>query len=121
MDYENGVKFAFNFSIFAGDGIARASSEIVVLGSKGMMKPEGGKVAVYKNSGGGVRMVEAETGTDRQKQDGTYRQYLAFRDSIRTGKQPVCDGEAGKEAAKIGLLAQKSIEERRIVSWSEMA
>ena len=120
MDYENGVKFAFNFSIFALGAMARASSETVVLGSEGMLKPEGGKVALYKKKGGPVKMVEAETATDRQPQDGTYRQYLAFRDSIRTGKQPVCDGEAGKQAAKIGLLAEKSIHERRAVNWNEL-
>jgi UDP-N-acetylglucosamine 3-dehydrogenase len=119
MDYENGVKFGFDFSILAGDGAARASSQMIVLGTDGMMQPEGGKVAIYRKSGP-PKQVEVERGTDRARQDGTYRQYLAFADSIRTGKQPVCDGEAGKQAAKIGLLAEKSIRERKVVSWNDL-
>jgi hypothetical protein len=51
---------------------------------------------------------------------GTYREYLAFANSIRTGAKPLVSGQVGKEAIKIALLAEKSLRERRIMSWNDL-
>ena len=55
MDYENGVKFAFNFSIFASGSIARASSEMMVLvvGYAEAGRREGSRLQEQRRSGKG--------------------------------------------------------------------
>ena len=51
---------------------------------------------------------------------GTYRQSVAFLDSVRTGRKPVCDGQVGREVIHISLLGEKSVRERRVVRWDEL-
>jgi len=46
-------------------------------------------------------------------------QLQAFVDSVRTGRKPLVDGEAGKNAILIPLMAQKAIDEKRIVTRKE--
>ena len=50
---------------------------------------------------------------ERDLDEGTYRLALAFLDSIRTGRKPVCDGNVGREAIRTSLLAEQSLRERR--------
>ena len=62
----------------------------------------------------GARQVGAD------QDAGTYREYLAFANSIRTGAQPFSNGQTAKQVLKISLLAEKSIRERRIVTWNDL-
>jgi predicted dehydrogenase len=57
-------------------------------------------------------------GTDEDA--GTQREWLAFLESVRTGKQPIASGHVGKEAIRIPLMAEKSIRERRIVNYADL-
>ena len=51
---------------------------------------------------------------------GTDLMYREFAESLRTGKRPLVDGEEAKKVLKIALLAEKSIRERRIVTWNDL-
>ena len=58
---------------------------------------------------------EATLSPERQNSP-EYRQLVAFEEAVRTGRQPLNAVEVGRDAAKISLLAQKSIDVRRPVS-----
>lgn len=49
-----------------------------------------------------------------------YLSIKSFVDNVREGRKPVLDGRAGKQALRIPLLAQKSMDEHRVVSWKEL-
>jgi predicted dehydrogenase len=129
IDYENGVKFTFNFCLF-GDNAGPFARQMVLAGTGGLMQPEGKQgVSIRKKGIKDPRMFEAaestpnaitarEAGPDQDL--GTYRQYLAFARSIRTGEAPRVSGQVGKDAVKISLLAEKSLRERRVVSWNDL-
>ena len=129
IDYENGVKFTFNFCLFAQNAgpVARL---MVLAGAKGILETtternrlsiwrEGAKPEWIDAAGSAPNAINArESGPDQDI--GTYREYLAFANSIRTGEKPMVSGEVGKEAIKISLLAEKSLRERRIVTWNDL-
>lgn len=127
IDYENGVKFHFGFSLFASS-MGDKGRALLLIGSEGTMEYDAGKII--------VRMKGAKPETIQPRDEmadaigsanigsgldnGTFRQFLAFRDCIRTGRQPVASGQVGKDAIKMSLLAEKSLRERRIVTWGDL-
>lgn len=129
VDYENGVKFTFNFCLF-GDNAGPVARQMVLAGTGGLMQPEGRQtVSIRKKGVKEPRMLDAadsapsaitarEAGPDQDL--GTYRQHVAFARSIRTGEAPLVTGQVGKEAIKISLLAEKSLRERRTVTWNDL-
>jgi predicted dehydrogenase len=129
IDYENGVKFTFNFCLY-GQAAGPVARLMVLAGTTGILETttERNKVSIWKQ-GAKPELIDAagsapsaitarESGPDQDT--GTYRQYLAFANSIRTGEKPLVSGEVGKEAIKISLLAEKSLRERRIVTWNDL-
>ena len=127
IDYENGAKVAFQFCIFAPNA-GPATRHMTLIGEAGNLQSEIGKLVLRKKAGQ-VQDVEIsrtlpQTATSTQAgpdQDvGTFRQLLAFADSIRTGAKPFCDGATAKQVLKISLLAEKSLRERRIVTWDDL-
>jgi predicted dehydrogenase len=130
IDYENGVKFTFNFCLYGQAAGAPVARLMVLAGTQGIMQTtaERNKVSIRKQ-GAKEQLIDAggsapsainkrESGPDQDA--GTYREYLAFANSIRTGEKPLVSGEVGKEAIKISLLAEKSLRERRIVTWNDL-
>ncbi len=129
IDYENGVTFTFNFCLYGANAGPNVSRQMVLAGTTGIMQPEGKQVSVRRQKGGAAKVYDPkdsapdvitarEVGPDQDT--GTYREYLAFANSIRTGAKPLVNGQVGKEAIKISLLAEKSLRERRIVSWNDL-
>jgi hypothetical protein len=85
------------------------------------MFPENEKIAVRKREGGVARYVdvtepEAKVAVDRE----TYYQYQTFAKNLRSGTPPAVGAEAGKLAAKIMLLAERSLREHRITKWTDL-
>jgi predicted dehydrogenase len=128
IEYENGVKVDFGFCLFAPNS-GPSGREIIVIGSEGTMQPVAGKIALRKRTGGDPTMIDPKDSTPaavgsrpvgKDEDSGSYRQLLAFVDSIRTGRPPFCSGEVGREAMRISLLAEKSVRERRVVGWGEL-
>jgi len=128
IEYENGVKVDFGFSLF-GQNSGPAGREIFVLGTEGNLSPAGNRITLRKRSGGEPVLIDAADPTPaavgqrpagKDEDSGSYRQLVALLDSIRTGRPPVCDGAVGRDAIKISLLAEKSLRERRIMNWSDL-
>lgn len=128
IEYESGVKLAFDFCLFAPNGLA-GSRRMVLMGSEGAMQPENGKVAIRSRSGKGVKYIDVADNTPRQatanvggsaQDPETYQQYLAFANCLRTGQPALVTPEDGKTAVKIMLLAEKSLREHRIMSWNDL-
>jgi predicted dehydrogenase len=129
IDYENGVKFTFNFCLF-GQNSGPAARQMVVAGTKGVMQTGGrDTILIGKQGGPGLQTVEpggaspspvtAATGP-AGVEAATYREYLAFAHSVRTREKPLVSGQVGKEAIKISLLAEKSLRERRPLAWNDL-
>jgi predicted dehydrogenase len=127
VDYENGVKFSFDFCIFAGNS-GPASRRMALIGTEGNVQVEQNKITLRKK-GGSAREIQVEgrapkaIGESRVGPDqdvGTYREYLGFANSIRTGQKPFCNGQTSKDVLKISLLAERSLREKKIMTWSDL-
>jgi predicted dehydrogenase len=127
MEYENGVKFHLGFSLFAPSA-GSPGRALTVIGTDGVINLEPWKL-VLRNPAAEPRDVEVASGAPaellnqaigRDLDAGTYRQALAFLDSVRTGRKPVCDAQVGREAMRVSLLAEQSLRERRVVNRSEL-
>jgi len=140
IEYENGVKFEFGMCLFASN--PGPINRMVLIGAGGTIQPE--SIAVQAPTITAYRPTQIavrKTGTREPKlydavgsvlgskeipkptlaqQSGEYRQLIAFAEAVRTGRQPLDNAEVGKDAMKICLLAQKSIDERRTVNWSDL-
>lgn len=126
VDYDNGAKLTFSFCLFA-EG---RREKMTVIGDQGLIEPVEDGVLVQMRSGGepAVEEVHAEPPAGLEANIpmvsynalGTYREVLAFLDHIRTGGKPLSGGKVGKDAIKISLLAQKSIDEGRAMAWDEL-
>jgi predicted dehydrogenase len=129
IDYANGVTFTFNFCLYGQNASTSVARQMVLTGTTGILQPEGKQVTLRRQKGGAPKVYDPkdsapdvitarDVGPDQDT--GTYREYLAFANSIRTGAKPLVSGQVGKEAIKISLLAEKSLRERRIVSWNDL-
>lgn len=127
VDYENGVKFSFEFCLFASN-FGPATRRMALIGTEGNVQVEQNKIMLRKKGGPAQEIEVAErapktigarqVGPDQDI--GTYRQYLAFAKSIRTGEKPFCGGQSSKEVLKISLLAERSLREKKIVTWNDL-
>jgi predicted dehydrogenase len=125
VDYDNGVKLAFEFCLFSPNS-GTATRRMTLIGTGGNIQVEMTKLTLRKRGeqAKDVEIVRSipvgarQVGSDQDV--GTYREYLAFANSIRTGAQPFCNGQTAKQVLKISLLAEKSIRERRIVTWNDL-
>ena len=128
VEYENGVRLSFDFCLF-GANSGPTGRRMVLIGSEGMMQPEDNKVAIRKHSGGGVRYVQVTDNIPKQAMTGaigsaqdpeTYKQYVAFAESLRSSRPPAVSAEDGKTAIKLMLLAEKSLRTHRIMNWTDL-
>ena len=96
IDYENGVKFTFNFCLF-GQNAGPEARQMVLAGTQAIMEQsDRGKVVIRKQGSREAEVIDTTTRTPSAvtarevgpDQDmGTYREYLAFANSIRTGEK----------------------------------
>jgi predicted dehydrogenase len=127
IEYENGVKFSFDFCLFSPNA-GPSRRRMFLVGSEGTLEPNEGKLLLRKLKGparelevpvASIPAIQGQrVGPDHDT--GTYREYVEFARSIRTGARPICDGQEAKKVLKIALLAEKSIRERRVVDWSDL-
>jgi len=128
VEYVNGVRLSFDFSLFAPNA-GPGSRRMVLIGSDGVMQPENGKVSIRSRASGSVRYVDvvddapkaASEGAVGSAQDSeTYKQYLAFFETVRAGRAPAASAEEAKNVIKLVLLAEKSIRTHRIMNWEDL-
>lgn len=128
VEYESGVKLSFELCLFAPNA-GPSSRRMILIGSEGVMQPEGGKVAIRSRSGGAARYIEVKDNTPKEatanavgsaQDPETYQQYLAFAQALRSGHPPAVSPEDGKLAIKLVLLAEASLRTHRIMNWNDL-
>jgi predicted dehydrogenase len=128
IEYENGVKVDFGFCLFAPNAGPEARATFII-GSQVNIQQAGGKATLRNKGTREAAPIEAADTTPANvgsrpagpdEDNGTYREWLAFINSVRTRKQPFASGQVGKEAIKISLLAEKSVREHRVVAWDDL-
>jgi predicted dehydrogenase len=130
IEYENGVKLSFDFSLFAPNA-GPTSRRMMIIGSEGVMEPEPdkGRVVIRSRSGAGVRYVAVTDNTPKEatanavgsaQDPETYQQYLQFAHSVETGAPAFVTPEMGKNVAKLVLLAEKSLRAQRSMTWNDL-
>lgn len=127
IDYENGVKLAFDFCIFAPNaGIM--NRRMTLIGEDGNLQADTAALVRRGKSGPPEELTVdrsmpaglAASGAGPAQDIGSHRQFLAFARSVRTGAAPLMDGHAAKQVLKIALLAEMSLREKRIVTWQDL-
>ena len=127
VEYQNGVKMQFGFTLLAGGGRVEP---MMITGDKATLYVDADKITIRprapKQKSTVIQVVEPEAPGAKENPamagqgQANYLSIQSFLDNIRGGRMPELDGRAGKEALRIPLLAQKSIEERRIVAAAEL-
>ncbi len=119
VEYEGGAKLSFDFCLFAPNAGPQAR-RMVLIGSEGTMYPEQGRIAIHKPKAA-VRYVDLVASEAKSKTDPeTYLEYEEFAKNLRNSQPATVSGEAGKLAVKIMLLAERSLREHRIMSWTDL-
>ncbi len=126
VEYQNGVKMQFGFTLIAGSGRVEP---VMIAGEKGTLYVDGGKLTIRKKSAKQPVVIDAtepevpgSEGNPAMAGQGqaNYLSLKSFVDNVRSGSKPALDGRVGKEALLIPLLAQKSIDERRVVTLKDL-
>jgi predicted dehydrogenase len=126
VDYKTGVKMQFGFTLLSG-GVRE--DPVLIVGDKGTIHMEQDRILLRKRTGKDVQVIpvsEADTpdaGNNpalKGQGQANYLSMKSFVDNVIAGRKPALDGRVGKQALRIPLLAQKSIDERRIVHDSEL-
>ncbi len=128
IEYASGVKLSFELCLFAPNA-GPTSRRLVLIGSKGVMYVENGKVAIRSREGNSVRYVDVVDDVPESvvgkpvgsaQDPETYKQYQLFAQSLREGKAPLVGPESAKATVKIILLAEKSLREHRVMTWDDL-
>lgn len=127
VEYRNGVKMQFGFTLLAGGGRVEP---MMIAGDKATLYADDARITIRRRSPKqkptilDIAEPEAPGARDNPAMAGqgqaNYLSMKSFLDNIRSGKKPELDGRAGKEALRIPLLAQKSIDERRVVAADDL-
>jgi predicted dehydrogenase len=132
IQFSNGVRCAFAFTIFTPD----VSDSVVkrFFGSQAEMLLEehgdGQNIVINHYQGKTERVfVPNRTPEEDKVWHGnpndddfnieTCREHKAFANSIRTGAPPFADGQVGLDAIHISLAAERSLRTGRIISWQD--
>jgi predicted dehydrogenase len=126
VDFRNGVKMQFGFTLLSG-GVRE--DPVLVVGDKGTIHMEQEKIVLRKRTSRAATTIpvsEADTpdaGNNpalKGQGQANYLSMKSFVDNVLAGRKPELDGRVGKQALRIPMLAQKSIDERRIVQDSDL-
>jgi len=132
VEYANGVRVTFAFSIFTPD--VHDPNVRRFFGSKGEMYLEGqgaGHNIVICRYHGQTERVFVPDRTPEEDEfwrggpgNGdfdieTCREHKGFVQSILTGTSPFADGDVGREAIHLSLAAEHSLRTGQIVTWAE--
>lgn len=126
VEYQNGVKMQFGFTLIAGSGRVEP---MMIAGEKGTLYVDDGKLTLRKKNAKQPTVIDAaepdipgSEGNPAMAGQGqaNYLSLKSFVDNVGNGRKPALDGRVGKEALRIPLLAQKSIDERRVVTLRDL-
>lgn len=132
ITFDNGVKCEFGFTIFTPR--VRDARVMRIFGSKGEMTVEETSIVIQRYNGQpetfSISPMSAEEeaaifkGTPNQRGMGkfdiaTWREYVDFQHSIKTGNPPFSSGQTGRAAAHISLAAEHSLRTGQVMEWEE--
>ncbi len=126
VEYENGVRMHFGFCLLAA---GQRREEMVMAGDNGSLATERTNILLRKNSAKESVVINASMGPEAPpaganpagvvEAGAESLQLKSFIDNILNGRKPLVDGEEGKNAILIPIMAQRSIDERRVVARKE--
>jgi predicted dehydrogenase len=126
VEYASGVKMQFGFTLLSG-GIRQ--EPMLIVGDKGTLHIDDTKLTIRRRASKEATVVDAPEpdapGTkDNPAMAGqgqaNYLSIRSFLDNVRNNRKPQLDGRAGRDAIRIPLMIQKSIDERRVVFAKEL-
>jgi predicted dehydrogenase len=112
VEFANGVRLGYSYCMFAPQ-----PAFLVILGDKGSLRRDGGKITVFDAEGKSKPAPAAEPA-------GAPDEVLLYRDffeAVRTRRQPRVGPELAIEAAKIAYGLEMSITENRVVTARDFA
>lgn len=124
IDYANGAKLNFGFSLL---GLGR-DEEMYLLGTEGVLKTDKGSL-ILQRKGSRPEKIEIHDAMERVGSDNpagspenpsNRHSFVTFVEAVQKHQTPMNTGEVGKEVVKIGLLAQKSIDEGCPQTWKDL-
>jgi len=125
VEYEGGARAMLDLCMFAE--ASRNEQEISVVGAAGKVEAlvTEGVVRVGRRSDGIGRVTESAIHDDSVRHVGlhhgaSYLEHVALRDAILTGGSPAVTLHDGLLSVAVGVAAQRSIEQRRVVEMSEV-
>ncbi|HEX5614381.1 MAG TPA: Gfo/Idh/MocA family oxidoreductase [Acidimicrobiia bacterium] len=125
VEYDSGARASLDLCMFA-EG-SRNQEELSVVGDRGKVEAflPASTVRVGRRHEGwmGVReehVVDERVGYEGFHHGSSYLEHLHFVDAIRTGARPAVGLEEGMLSVAVGVAAQRSIAERRVVSMEEV-
>lgn len=115
FEYPNNVRV--NFSHHYLDPSGFTGTKEMVFGSEGAVDLAAGAWQPRVGKRGLVKLEVPNAG-----QDATYMLLAAFVENIRTNnRKPLNDAESALRSTLVPIMGTKAIEERRIVTWEEVA
>ncbi len=113
-EFPNDVRLCFSHIYFDPDGFSGIRER--VFGSRGAIDLA---TATWKELGK-KKAEPIKLDVPDAGKDSTYLSLAAFIDNARARRTPLNDAESARRSTLVGMLGRKAIEEKRIVSWSEV-
>jgi predicted dehydrogenase len=107
VEFDNGVRLSHTYGMFAPQ-----SPFLIALGSKGSLRRDAGKLALFDEAG----KPKPPLPIQRPAEEDEVLMYRDFLDAVRTRRAPKVGAALAIEAAKIAFGLEISIAERRIVT-----
>jgi len=123
VEYENGVRAMLALCLFAPRKIAGSSLhelEMGLLGDRGRLELRGDDVLVWDRETGGEERWHYARENFEAHSDDIIPSMIELADCIRRGGEPLTGIQAGINSALVAFAAERSAEEKRIVTIAEI-
>ena len=125
VEYASGVRASLDLCMFAEGSTNQ--EELSVVGDTGKVEAflPSGVVREGRRAGGPWGVVESVATDHRVRHEGfhhgaSYLEHLAFAEAVRTGSRPTVGLGEGLSSVAVGVAAQRSIAEGRVVTLAEV-
>ncbi len=123
VEYENGVRAMLSLCLFAPKKVAGSSLnelEMGMLGDRGRLELRGDDVFVWDRASGEEARWHYARENFEAHSDDIVPSLIELADCIRNGGEPLTGIQAGINSALVSFAAERSAEQKRIVTISEI-
>ena len=123
VEYENGIRAMLSLCLFAPKKIAGSSLnelEMGLLGNRGRLELRGDEVFVWDRETGGEERWHYARENFEAHSDDIIPSLVELADCIRSGGEPLTGIQAGINSALVSFAAERSAEQKRIVTIAEI-